>query len=267
MGFISKSYLQTQFTNFATRLSLVFAKKTEIPTKVSELTNDNDYLELENGKVPLDKIPFENNQIDGILIIHGLDADGKRTGYKVSIVNNASGVNEILIPGASGTMALTKDIPTKMSQLTNDSNYVKLDNGTIPAGYLPSYVNDVMEGYIKNNTLYMNKSSDGNYSVVVAGESDKIYVDLDTNKTYRWSGSKFVVISDTIALGETSSTAYRGDRGKTAYDHSQSEHAPSNAQANVQSDWNATSGDAYIKNKPTIPSQDTGNIDFSTYFS
>lgn len=35
-----------------------------------------------------------------------------------------------------------------------------------------------------------------------------------------------------LALGETSTTAYRGDRGKTAYDHSQAAHAPSNAQKN-----------------------------------
>ena len=40
----------------------------------------------------------------------------------------------------------------------------------------------------------------------------------------------------------------------TAYTHSQAAHAPSDAQANVQSDWDATSGDAFIKNKPTIPS-------------
>ncbi len=46
-------------------------------------------------------------------------------------------------------------------------------------------------------------------------------MDTTSGKTYRWSGSAFVVISETIALGETSSTAYRGDRGKTAYDHSQ----------------------------------------------
>ena len=35
-----------------------------------------------------------------------------------------------------------------------------------------------------------------------------------------------------LALGDTSSTAYRGDRGKAAYDHSQAAHAPSNAQKN-----------------------------------
>ena len=53
------------------------------------------------------------------------------------------------------------------------------------------------------------------------GESGKIYVALDTNLTYRWSGSDYVEISPSLALGETESTAYRGDRGKAAYDHSQ----------------------------------------------
>ena len=40
-----------------------------------------------------------------------------------------------------------------------------------------------------------------------------------------------------------------------AYTHSQSTHAPANAEANVQADWNVTDtgSDAYIKNKPTIP--------------
>ena len=44
----------------------------------------------------------------------------------------------------------------------------------------------------------------------------------------------------------------------TAYTHSQSAHAPTNAEANVQADWNVTDtgSDAYIKNKPTIPSTD-----------
>lgn len=53
------------------------------------------------------------------------------------------------------------------------------------------------------------------------GSAGIIYVTLDDNKIYRWSGTAYTVISDTIALGETSATAYRGDRGKIAYDHSQ----------------------------------------------
>lgn len=74
--------------------------------------------------------------------------------------------------------------------------------------YLPSYVDDVLE--------FADLAA-----FPVTGESGKIYIALDTNKTYRWSGTVYVEIAQGLALGETSSTAYRGDRGKIAYDHSQ----------------------------------------------
>lgn len=102
------------------------------------------------------------------------------------------------------------------------------ENGKVPSSQLPSYVDDVIEGYYYSSNFY----TDSAHTIKVTGETGKIYIDLSTNKTYRWSGSAFVVISETLALGETSSTAYRGDRGKIAYDHSQTAHAPSNAQAN-----------------------------------
>jgi hypothetical protein len=53
------------------------------------------------------------------------------------------------------------------------------------------------------------------------GNAAKFYLAQDTGLLYRWTGSAYAVISAELALGETSSTAYRGDRGKTAYDHSQ----------------------------------------------
>lgn len=95
-----------------------------------------------------------------------------------------------------------------------------LVDGKIPESFLPSYVDDVLE--------YANKAS-----FPTEGEVGKIYVDTTTNLTYRWSGSIYVEISPSIALGETSSTAYYGDKGKTAYDHSQATHAPSNAEKNI----------------------------------
>lgn len=83
----------------------------------------------------------------------------------------------------------------------------KLD-GVINSSNLPSYVDDVLE--------YENKTS-----FPTDGEAGKIYVDKDTNLTYRWSGTAYVEISPSLALGETSSTAFAGDKGKVAYDHSQ----------------------------------------------
>ena len=55
-------------------------------------------------------------------------------------------------------------------------------------------------------------------SFPATGEAGKIYVAKDTNLTYRWSGSTYVEISVSLALGETSSTAYAGDKGKALAD-------------------------------------------------
>ena len=129
--------------------------------------------------------------------------------------------------------------------------------GKVPAAQLPSYVDDTIEGYLNAGKFYKESA----HTTVITGESGKIYVDLRTNKTYRWSGTTFVEISASLALGETSSTAFAGDKGKIAYDHSQKAHAPANAEANVQSDWNETNteSDAYIKNKPTSMPANGGN--------
>lgn len=76
------------------------------------------------------------------------------------------------------------------------------ESGRVPAAQLPSYVDDVVE-----------------YATVTAfpaqGEAGKIYVATQTNLTYRWSGTGYVEISPSLALGGTSSTAFPGDRGVT----------------------------------------------------
>ncbi len=76
--------------------------------------------------------------------------------------------------------------------------------GKVPAGQLPSYVDDVLE--------YATLAA-----FPVSGETGKIYVATGTGLTYRWSGSAYVEISQSLALGETAQTAYRGDRGAELY--------------------------------------------------
>lgn len=93
-------------------------------------------------------------------------------------------------------------------------------SGVIDAAHLPSYVDDVIEGYLNGGKFYTTKSSSGAYSGEIKAEAGKIYVDLNNNKTYRWSGSAYVVISETIALGTTHSTAGYGDESHAAYAHS-----------------------------------------------
>lgn len=97
-------------------------------------------------------------------------------------------------------------------------------DGKVPASQLPSFVDDTIEGYLYNGNFY----SDSAHTILVTAETGKIYVDLSTNRCYRWSGSQYTEISSSLALGETSSTAYRGDRGAVAYSHSQTTGNPHN---------------------------------------
>ena len=100
--------------------------------------------------------------------------------------------------------------------------------GRVPASQLPGYVDDVVEGYLYEGSFY----EDTGHSILIQPESGKIYVDKETNKTYRWSGSAYVTIASDLALGETDSTADRGDRGKAAYDHATDPSRMSSATAN-----------------------------------
>lgn len=111
----------------------------------------------------------------------------------------------------SDIIGLQSELDGLHTDVTNIENTLDLKadliDGKVPSSQLPSFVDDVLE--------FSSLSA-----FPVTGENGKIYVALDTNLTYRWSGSTYAEISPSLALGETSTTAYRGDRGKIAYDHS-----------------------------------------------
>ena len=136
-----------------------------------------------------------------------------------AIQNQAVAIPIHALQGSMANKADKSDTYTK-TQVDNaltaklDANKVGAANGAaplgsdskVPAANLPSYVDDVEE--------YASKSA-----FPVTGESGKIYVDLSDNKTYRWSGTDYVVIGNDLALGETSSTAYPGNKGKENADN------------------------------------------------
>ena len=163
--------------------------------------------------------------------------DGVATGAQANTIETIKVNSSALTPDTS--KAIDIKVPTVLSDLADDIGFVdksnfeneirnvreemalKLDaslkgaangvaeldaNGKVLTSQLPSFVDDVIEA--ENFAVLPNE-----------GETGKIYVTLDNNKTYRWSGSAYVEISASLALGETDSTAYRGDRGKVAYDH------------------------------------------------
>lgn len=98
--------------------------------------------------------------------------------------------------------ALDKKVDDFIATKAAANGLASLDeNGLVPASQLPSYVDDVIEV--------------ANFDALPAtGEAGKIYVTIEDGKTYRWGGSAYAEISASLALGETSSTAYAGDKGK-----------------------------------------------------
>jgi hypothetical protein len=142
---------------------------------------------------------------------------------------NTNGTNTVSLKATNLTHDITLEMPAKNAGTytiaTTDifgaaNGLAQLDGaGKVPSSQLPSYVDDVVE--------YANLAG-----FPVTGESGKIYIALDTNLSYRWGGTTYVEISPSLALGETSTTAYRGDRGKTAYDHSQTTGNPHGATTN-----------------------------------
>lgn len=106
--------------------------------------------------------------------------------------------------------------------------------GKVPSSQLPSYVDDVIDvvSFVTSNptsgmtigNVYYNSATKKLFTATSATagvtsdpEAGKIYVSIANNKTYRWSGSIMTEISASLALGTTSSTAFRGDYGNTLY--------------------------------------------------
>lgn len=141
-------------------------------------------------------------------------------GDGVTICDSFGNVSRQTIKGFRD--ATLQVIPWSAAGIAN--GVAELDpTGRVPSGQLPSYVDDVVEV--------------ANFAALPGtGEVRKIYITLDDNKTWRWSGTAYAEISASLALGETSATAYRGDRGKIAYDHSQ---ATGNPHATTPSDIGA----------------------------
>jgi len=144
--------------------------------------------------------------------------DGIEDGANKTIVDeDISGTSTNPVQNQAVSAALNNKLDKSLKGVAN--GVAELDaQGRVPSSQLPAYVDDVIEGTYLSSSSF--RTSTG-ITLQGYGESGKIYVDTTSNKTYRWSGSAFVEISASLALGTTSSTAYRGDHGKTAYDHSQ----------------------------------------------
>lgn len=101
----------------------------------------------------------------------------------------------------SAAVSALKDNIDGKAEKAELASKADLVGGKVPAAQLPSFVDDVLE-------------YDSVSAFPATGEAGRIFVAKDTNLTYRWSGTQYVEISQSLALGETATTAYAGDKGK-----------------------------------------------------
>lgn len=176
-----------------------------LTTVVSVSINDAN---LFSAKCIKDYVDLQDSGVSGNLTNHINDTVGA---HAASAISNTPSGNLSATDQQAVNNELQSDIDTRelASNKGAANGYCPLGaDQKVPAANLPSYVDDIEE--------YANLAA-----FPVTGESGKLYLALDTSLLYRWSGSVYAEVSQSLALGETSTTAYRGDRGKTAYDHSQ----------------------------------------------
>lgn len=197
----------------------------------------------ENVQDALDEVVSQLDGITGGGVVTGVKGDAESTYRKGNVnitkaniglgnVDNTSDANKPISTATQTALNLkantadlgalaTKDSLTKtdvgLGNVTNDAQVKRSEmgvangvatldtTGKVPSSQLPSYVDDVLE--------YDNLAA-----FPTTGEAGKIYVAKDTNKTYRWSGTAYVEISESLALGETTGTAYEGNKGKANAD-------------------------------------------------
>ena len=166
----------------------IFVKKEEL--------KQPDWNQSDSTKLDYIKNKPSIPSIDGLASTTYVD---NAVGAKVDKVDGKGlSANDYTTEEKNKLSALNKGVANGVAELD--------ENGRVPSSQLPSYVDDVLE--------YSSQSA-----FPTTGESGKIYVDHSTNKTYRWSGYNYVEISASLAIGTTEGTAFRGDWGKVAYEH------------------------------------------------
>ena len=148
--------------------------------------------------------------------------------------SSAASTDTFVIRQPDGSIRGNVSVPEDTTLLNHKyvrSHYIPVgSDGKIPNSYLPANIgaDEIVMGYFYQGDFYLDKD----HTVMAEYDTEKLYVDIDTNVTYRWSVTEdysgFVEISSSLALGTSHDTAYYGDFGDAAYAHSRSNGNPHN---------------------------------------
>ena len=170
------------------------------PTKLSELENDKGFVtaaDIPDGAAASTTTP----KMDGVAAIGS--ESGFARGDHVHPTDTSRAPASLRINGHS----LTEDFSLTAADVDAISTAQKGQvngvaslgaDGKVPSEQLPSYVDDVVEGYYSDGQFYENEG----HTVLITGEKGKIYLDVTTNTSYRFGGTAYtqIVSSDMVPL-------------------------------------------------------------------
>lgn len=235
---IPKSYIDTTLDSSAsdTRVPSTKLLNTITSTLVTGIQNAQDSADSAydkaNAAIPKSKI---DTSIDGTETAHDAIPSVAAT---VTYVKSQRTAIDGSINSVSGRVTTLETWKNGIGNKGAANGVASLDSGgKIPASQLPAgYDNvDMLQSFVTTNPssnmqigqkfyntttkkIFTATSATTGVETAVEG-GDKIYINITENKSYRWTGATMVAVGDGsgVALGTTSSTAFRGDYGNTLY--------------------------------------------------
>ena len=212
----------------------------------------------ENGAVSLyyDNALKLTTASGGINITGELEADSLDIDGNADISGTLSGNFVVRSTNNANTDGANFAVDTT-NKSADEYAYEVLRSGTTVAGI--TMVGKITGTELEGTSLDINGNADISGTLTIVAPTANLHA-----ATKAYVDGAVIANTDTQDLSQSGNTVSLVDGGSVDISattavaantsHAASAHAPSNAEQNVQSDWNATSGDAFIDNKPTIPS-------------
>ena len=148
---------------------------------------------------------YKDDINDGTIIVGKAENDKDGLEFDATYLKKTTASSTYLTQANASSTYLTQAnataiyIPLSQKSIPNGVATLGVDGRVLPS-QLPGSIGEVLE-----------------YPTLLdfpeEGAAEKIFIAVDTNKTYRWSGTQYVEISQSLALGETTETAFAGSRG------------------------------------------------------
>lgn len=187
------------------RISFMGGKATTWTAKNPVLMQDEPGYERDTGKLKIgdgitkwNDLPYFNGDINAILggYLSKSEYKGSANGVvkEADKLHTARTINGVAFDGTHN-ITISDNTKIAVTEKGKVNGVATLgSDGKVPANQLPSYVDDVVEGYFNADKFYKEET----HQILINGEQSKIYVDLHTNATYRWSGTAFIAVSNPL---------------------------------------------------------------------